>query len=413
MRLFTPNFTLLILGQVSSLVGNYTLKFALSMYVLEQTGSAGIFAALLAVSMVPTILLSPLGGVLADRADRRRVMVALDSLSGLAVLAAALVLPLGHHLPVIGALLLVLSALAAFESPTVQACIPQLLSGDNLLRGNAAVSQVQALAGLVTPFLGSLVYTAFGLLPVLWGAGACFFLTALLECFLRLTPPPPAEGEGMGAVIWTDLRASLRFLTGEAPEILRLLLLAALVSLFVAGTAVVGFPYLVRTVLGLSAEHYGAAESAMGVSAILGTALVGILAGRLRAGWLAGVLVGFGVCLIPCALAFLLPLTAQGRYAVLLAMFCLCQLGCSLFSTWAVCLIQRHTPDHLMGKVMSFVFTLSLCAQPLGQLAYGALFDHFAHCPHWVLLPSGGVVCAIGLASAPFFSRLEGQTLRP
>lgn len=217
----------------------------------------------------------------------------------------------------------------------------------------------------------------------------------------------------MGAVIWTDLRASLRFLTGEAPEILRLLLLAALVSLFVAGTAVVGFPYLVRTVLGLSAEHYGAAESAMGVSAILGTALVGILAGRLRAGWLAGVLVGFGVCLIPCALAFLLPLTAQGRYAVLLAMFCLCQLGCSLFSTWAVCLIQRHTPDHLMGKVMSFVFTLSLCAQPLGQLAYGALFDHFAHCPHWVLLPSGGVVCAIGLASAPFFSRLEGQTLRP
>ena len=170
MRLFTPNFTLLILGQVSSLVGNYTLKFALSMYVLEQTGSAGIFAGLLAGSMVPTIRLSPLGGVLADRADRRRVMVALDALSGGWVLAAALVLPLGPRLPVIGVLLVALSALAAFESPTVQACIPQLLAGDNLLRGNAAVSQIQALAGLVTPFLGSAAYTAFGLFPVLWGA---------------------------------------------------------------------------------------------------------------------------------------------------------------------------------------------------------------------------------------------------
>ena len=65
-KLFTRNFTFLILGQVSSLIGNYTLKFALSMYVLEQTGSASIFATLLAVAMLPTILLSPFGGILAD-----------------------------------------------------------------------------------------------------------------------------------------------------------------------------------------------------------------------------------------------------------------------------------------------------------------------------------------------------------
>lgn len=74
-KLFTRNFTFLILGQVSSLIGNYTLKFALSMYVLEQTGSASIFATLLAVAMLPTILLSPFGGILADRANRRNIMV--------------------------------------------------------------------------------------------------------------------------------------------------------------------------------------------------------------------------------------------------------------------------------------------------------------------------------------------------
>ena len=63
------------------------------MYILEQTGSASLFAGLLAASMVPTILLSPFGGILADRADRRAVMVGLDSLSGLTVLLAALALP--------------------------------------------------------------------------------------------------------------------------------------------------------------------------------------------------------------------------------------------------------------------------------------------------------------------------------
>ena len=66
-----------------------------------------------------------------------------------------------------------------------------------------------------------------------------------------------------------DFSASMRFLCREQSDILKLLLLAAAVSLFVAGTAVVGFPYLVRTVLGLSAAHYGVAESAMGVASIL------------------------------------------------------------------------------------------------------------------------------------------------
>lgn len=185
-KLFTRNFTFLLLGQISSLIGNYTLKFALSMYVLEQTGSASIFATLLAIAMLPTILLSPFGGILADRANRRNIMVGLDTLSGCTVLVAGLVLPFGHDIWVIGALLVILSVLAAFESPTVQACIPQMLSGDNLMKGNAAVNQVQAIAGLITPFLGSLVYAAFGLTPVLWGTVACFFLTAILECFIRL-----------------------------------------------------------------------------------------------------------------------------------------------------------------------------------------------------------------------------------
>lgn len=84
-KLFTRNFIFLIAGQTSSLIGNYTLKFALSMYVLESTGSASVFAGLLSLSLLPTILLSPFGGILADRANRRNIMAALDALSGLSV----------------------------------------------------------------------------------------------------------------------------------------------------------------------------------------------------------------------------------------------------------------------------------------------------------------------------------------
>ena len=404
-KLLNRNFTLLILGQVSSLLGNLTLRFALSMYVLEQTGSASLFAGLLAASMVPTILLSPFGGILADRADRRAVMVGLDGLSGLAVLLAALALPHGPDLAVIAALMIVLSVLAAFESPTVQACVPQMLTGENVLRGNAMVSQVQAAASLVTPFLGSLFYTAFGLRPVFYGAVACFFLTALLECFLRLPRPASAPRTGLAALLRQDFAVTLRFLRREQPAILGLLGLSALASMLIAGALVVGFPYLVRTVLGLSARHYGAAESAMGVAAILGGALVTLLAGRLRPRHLAPVFVLVGFCLLPAGAAFLLPLGALARYWVLLVLFCGCQLGCSVFSIYAATLIQSRTPAALMGKVMSCVFTLAMCAQPLGQVLYGALFDRLA--PQWVLLPSGLLLCAVGLFSAGFFRRMD------
>lgn len=406
-KLFTRNFTLLILGQVSSLTGNYTLKFALSMYVLEQTGSASIFAGMLSAALLPTVLLSPFGGILADRANRKHIMVALDALSGLSVLAAGLLLPLGRELWVIGALLVLLSVLAAFESPTVQACVPQMVSPQNLVQGNAVVSQVSAVTSLVTPFLGSLFYTAFGIGPVFAAAVVCFWLTALLECMIRLEYQKPPRTAGIGAIVREDLAVSAHFLRREQPDILKLLLLAALAGMFVSGTAVVGFPYLVRTVLGLSATYYGAAESAMGAAAILGSLCAGLLGKKLRVRDLSAIFLSFGLSLFPIGLSFLLPVGRMARYGVLLFFFCVCQLGVCIFSTYAITLIQQRTPKQLMGKVMSCVFTLSMCAQPVGQVVYGALFDCFSDSVYWVLIPTGMLICLIAVASRGFLKRME------
>ena len=136
----------------------------------------------------------------------------------------------------------------------------------------------------------------------------------------------------------------MSFLRDKQPCILKLLLLAATVSLFVSGTVVIGFPYLVRTVLGLSASHYGIAESVMGIASVLGSLMVVLLAQKLRSRHLSIVLVSFGICLVPCGTAFILPFEAFHRYLILLIMFFACQLGCSLFSTYAVSLIQKKTP---------------------------------------------------------------------
>lgn len=402
---FGRNFILLLLGQAASLVGNYTLRFALSMYVLEKTGSAGVFGGLLALSILPTILLTPLGGILADRVNRQRLMVALDALSGLAVAAAGLLLGPGRELWVIGGLLVALSVLGAFESPTVQACVPQMLGKEQLMAGNAAVGQISAVSSLVTPFLGSALYAAVGLGPVVWGAAGCFFVTAGLECFIRLAAPKPAPAAGGLAALRQDFAAGAHFLGREKPDILRLLLLAALINLFMAGVTTVGFPFLVRTVLALPAQYYGAAESLLGAGAILGGALAGRAGQTLQNRRLADILAAAGGCLVLIGLAFLLPLGRHARYGMLVGALFFCQTGCTVFSICALAAIQACTPQQLMGRVMACVYTLSLCAQPLGQLLYGALFDWFCAAAGWVLLPTGLAVCAAGVGCRRFLQK--------
>ena len=409
-KLFTKNFTLLILGQLTSLFGNFILKLALSMYVLEVTGSAAIFAGILSAATIPTILLSPLGGILADRADRRNIMVALDALTGVSVLCAALFLPESNAIAVISTLLIILSVLGAFETPTVQACIPTMLQGDNIMKGNAVVNQVASLSYLTAPMLGGVLYAMFGLKPVMYASVVCFFITALFECFIKLSYQ---RIQNQGSVLWIvkqDFLASMQYISKEQTGISKMLLLTAFSRFFVMGITIVGLPFLVRTVLGFNAKYYGAAESALAVATILGSIAAGILAEKLKIHKLSVLLASLGIFIIPAGIVFLLPVNAMIKYGVTVVSFCGMQAVISIFSIFAVSLIQQRTPNHLIGKVMAYTSTLTLCVQPIGQIVYGFLFDRFYSAVYFVLIPTGIIVCIVGLSAMNFFKNMEKET---
>ena len=409
MRWKTKTFSLLLTGQGISLLGNSMLDLALSMYVLEVTGSAALFAAFLAAAMVPTILLAPLGGVLADRGNPKAMMVGLDLASGTLTLLATLLVGHGHDLPVLCATLILLSILGAFETPVAQACLPLLLQGESLVRGNAAVNQVSAVSSLAGPFLGSLAYSSLGLQPVLAVSGVCFLLTALLECFLQLpaSPHPPAGNAGIWATIKVDLQGCIHLICQEQPMLLRLLLLISVLAFFVQGIALVGLPFLVRTVLGLSATHYGILESILAFTSIVGSILAGLLTNRLSTERLFLPLLLLGAVLFPVGFAFLLPLGAPGRYGVLLAASAILQIAATVFSVFALSLLQGMAPTAMLGKVMAFTVSFSLCAQPLGQILYGALFDTFPFQTAGIFFGSGLCILLLGGYSKGVFLQLS------
>lgn len=434
------DYILLVMGQGLSLFGSMMLRFAMSMWVLDETGSATVFASVLAAAIVPTILLSPFGGVLADRVNRRTIMVTLDAGSGLLVLAAAswfAVQDGGFSITAVGALMVSLSVLSAFETPTVQAALPQLLRGSGeavIRRGMAVINQVQQLSSPLPSFIGGALYGLIGIGPLLGVTIACFFCTAALECFIHLEPPqkneprepiPPAMDHAHSdrttpqsdcteatpsdtARGWiSDIAAALRFLTHERPNILRLMLLASVLNLFAVGYSAVGFPFMIRTVLGFDATVYGICNGITGVAAVIGATLAGLLATALTIDRMPTAMAALGAVILPAGIGFLLPLGNTTKLMVLVLSCCLVSLACSFTNIIAIPAIQIRTPETMTGKVMSLLASFATCAQPLGQMLYGWLYDAVA--PEWILLGTAAAILALSAVSAPLFAHFDGR----
>lgn len=406
-KLFNRDFTLVAIGQLISLFGNAILRFALALYVLDATGSAAVFGTVTAIAVIPTILLSPFGGILSDRVNRRNIMAALDFATAALALGLGLLLSEENAVTLITAALLLLSVIQACYTPSVNSSVPLLQAEGNLVKANAVVSQVSMLANLIGPVLGGVLYGLFGAMPIILVSGVCFFLSAVLELFIHIPFQPLDAKTSILQIVKDDLRESIRFMTREQPDILRITLMIAVYSLFVVSTITVGLPYMVRTVLGLSSQLYGAAEGLMAAAGIAGGIASGFLAGRLKTSRLYWLLVLSGAALVPVGAAFLLDCGPMTCYIVITICIMAMQLLIALFSIFMLSLAQSRTPSHLLGKMTAYIMTLTMCAQPVGQALYGVLFDRFAGSLYLPLIATALIAAAIGLASRGLFARLE------
>ncbi len=406
-KLFNRDFTLVAIGQLISLFGNAILRFALALYVLDATGSAAVFGTVTAIAVIPTILLSPFGGILSDRVNRRNIMAALDFATAALALGLGLLLSEENAVALITVTLLLLSVIQACYTPSVNSSVPLLQAEGNLVKANAVVSQVSMLANLIGPVLGGVLYGFFGAMPIILVSGVCFFLSAVLELFIHIPFQPLDAKTGILQIVKDDLRESIRFMTREQPDILRITLMIAVYSLFVVSTITVGLPYMVRTVLGLSSQLYGAAEGLMAAAGIAGGIASGFLAGRLKTSRLYWLLVLSGAALVPVGAAFLLGCGPMTCYIVITICIMAMQLLIALFSIFMLSLAQGRTPSHLLGKMTAYIMTLTMCAQPVGQALYGVLFDRFVGSLYLPLIATALIAAAIGLASRGLFARLE------
>ena len=399
--LINRSFVSLVIVQIASLFGSAVLRFALPLYVLDLTESATLMAAVTAAAWLPYIVLTPIGGVAADRVNKKRIMAVLD-----AIMAATCVVYLGLEgaIDLVGLSVFALVVLYAAQSvyqPTVQATVPFLVPRQGVVRATAVVSQISALSGLVGPVVGGLVFGLFGIGPVVAVSGVAFALSAVLIVATVRIPHDAVERSDAGVIrtVLGDISESLSFLRRDRPVILKAIFLAAGINLTLTALILVGTPVIVTQVLGLPNQYMGFAEGALALGGLAGGIAVGALASRLKIERAPLLLLLATLALVPVAAVLGVPMDPLVAYGVLVASLFASMACATMFSIQAVSFVQMETPGHLVGKVIALMMSLANCAQPVGQLVYGGLFDALRADLVPVVLGTAAVSFVIGLAT--------------
>jgi MFS family permease len=394
------NFRLFVVGQSVSLVGTWMQQVAISWLVYRLTGSAVLLGVVGFAGQIPTFVFAPLAGVLADRWNRRRLLLCTQSLAMVqAILLTVLVLTGAikiWHLVVLSGLL---GMINAFDIPVRQSFVVEMVdSKEDLGNAIALNSSMVNSARLIGPSIA-------GLLIATVGEGPCFLLNAAsyLAVILAISAMrlKQAKPKGKRKKILHELREGFESAFGFAP-IRAILILIALVSL-------VGMPYTVlmpifaKEYLHGGAHTFGFLMTAAGLGALISTIF---LASRKSVLGLGRVIVVatclFGLGLIGFAISRIMALS--------LIFIALAGFGAMAMIASSNTVVQTIVEDEKRGRVMSLFAMAFMGVAPLGSLAAGAIAD-LVGAP--ATLIAGGVAClAVG---AGFGRRLPAlrEIVRP
>lgn len=407
-KLLGKDFALVVAGQIVSLFGNAILRFSLPLFLLRETGSSALFGMVTASSLLPMILLSLLGGVLADRVNKRNIMVFLDFSTAGIIAGFYFLVGRVPTIPLFIVTLMLLYGISGTYQPAVQASIPVLVAKDHILTASAVVNQIGSLASLVGPVTGGWLYGLWGIELILKISVVCFAISAVMELFITIPYIKRPQEKTALQIVRHDLQDSTHFLRFEKPAFLKVCLVIAGLNLFLSSMVTIGVPVMIVEHWGLSNQLLGIAQGLLAAGGVLGGLLTALLGKRLQPE-------RAYVFLILCAMLTLLmgagmlwSNTPYLKYLILSGTGTAITIFSTMFSIQMLAVVQRETPERLIGKVIACIMTLIMCAQPIGQLIYGIFLEQISAVP--IITGAGAISMCIALYAKKVLSELGGVT---
>jgi MFS family permease len=369
------DFGLLWTGGLISETGDWFLLVGLPVWVFKVTGSSLVTATVFLVGLLPSLVVGPLAGVLVDRWDRRRTLVAV-SLAEAAFLLPLLAVDGPDRLWVVYVVMAVEASLGQLNDPARNAQVPSLVTGDDLVAANALIGLNGNLARLVGSPLGGVLVEVAGLPGLVIGDAISFLLGAVLLGLIRpdaKAAEPRREGRGVSAVLagvareWVD---GLRVTVGDHG--LRWGLVVNGMAAVAQGVFTVLFVLFVARELGGDGAQVGLLRGVQAIGGVLGGVAVVGLARRLEPGRL------LGLCLVAFAVVDLAiwngPLVTTAGW-LYLGLFVAAGIPGIGVMTGLTALVQERTGDAYLGRVFATYLGSFNGLMALGMLAAGLLGD--------------------------------------
>lgn len=379
----SPALARLLAGEFVSGIGDWLYLIAILVVVYAESGSPVLLGVVGAARILPYVLLSVPAGIVADRFDRRMVLLVTDVARGVLMLALAAAVTVDAHVGVVIGLSILAACFSTFFNPAIAALVPTLVDESDLGPANSAWATLDNLAFIIGPALAGILLATGGLQVAFLLNAASFAVVAVV--LWRL----PVPGRGATAASRDEAAASapLRW-RSLARTLIGPFVLDASTS-FVSGGVSVLTVILAVDVLGAGEAGTGYLNAAVGVGGVAaGIAGGSLLARPLRIPLLAGGLIG-GVGLAGLGLSTALPF-AMLAIAVAVA-------GVLLLEIVTTTLIQRVVPDELRGRAVGVIQTSSAILYSLGSLTVPILASTLGHGP---VLVGSAVLVLIGALTA-------------
>lgn len=395
---FTKDFWLVVAGQIISLFGNAVMRFALPIHLLNVTGSAALLGIVSGFAFLPLAVMSPVGGIIADRVNKRNIMVFLDFFtSGLTILFLILYGKV-NLTGLVLVMLFMLYGISGAYQPSVQASIPVLVETDRVMTANAVINMISSLSSLLGPALGGIAYSLWGIYPILCMAALCFFISAVMEIFIHMPLVKRERSKSILRETSSDLKESLSFIIHKKPAIGRLTLCCAGVNLVMSSLMIIGLPVIVMQLLDFSESQasrlYGFMQGILAVGGLIGGVGAGVLGEKLKISKSWKLLSACGFLMVPMGTVLMLDCSPWLAYIVLAAAGLVIMAMASIYTIQIMSYIQINVPPEIVGKVIAWVIAVSTCAQPIGQSIYGVAFEQLGK-GAWIVFFTAAVLSII------------------
>jgi MFS family permease len=372
------NFIIVVIGQIISLFGNAIQRFCMSLYILDITGSAAIFSRILAISTIPYILFAPIAGLLADTVNRKKIMVYLDFISAALMAVYSIIIISGRdNTIIVASVMFLLSTIYTLYSPSVTACIPQIVEKDKLTSANGIIQQVGYVVNLAGPIIAGLLYGFVGIKLVVILNAISFFISAILELFLDI-PDLEVKERYKNPLVDSikEMKKSFIYLKEEQKIVFGIIISYALTNIFVVPVLTVVSPYFINVKMNMPSGIYGFVEAIFVSGMIIGGLLITFCGRLFNMKKLHKTM--YPMVIAMCAMGIATYLKTENKF-VILGIYSAGGLGImlslALSNIISLTYIQQEVRGDMLGKVSAFSTAVATASVAPGQVIYGQLID--------------------------------------